>query len=377
MKKYKLSIISIMILLAVVLCLLSGCAFDGGNESSAPMPESDETVSHEDSQETIIKNRSYNITKDSQNIRFIGRMQDVDGGVFCDFTASGIEFKGTFEGEIKLHLSCNADTYFSVYIDEVESADRYFANSGTEYITVATFETAETHTVKILKQTEAQVSLSVLKSIEINGILDEAPAKRDHLIEFIGDSITSGYGNLGDNSTKDAGSALWSDGTQAYAFLTAELLDADATIISCSGIGLDKGYTDFCEADFYLKQSYYRNADAEYTDNGNVPDLVVINLGTNDLNCGSGEQAFKQGASDLITDVRDFYGTDVKIVWVYGMMGTARFEWTKEVLEGFENVYYISLPQNSQGGNMHPNVEAHRQAAELLAEFITNDVLSD
>lgn len=372
MKKYY-KLIALM-MLATVLCLLAGCTLDSGNESSTPIPESGEMVSQAVSEEPIIKNRSYDITKDSQNIRFIGRMQDVDGGVFCDFTASGIEFKGTFEGEIKLYLSCSADTYFSVYIDGEASGDRYFANSGTEYITLATFENAETHTVKILKQTEAQVSLSVLKSLEINGMLDDAPAKREYLIEFIGDSITSGYGNLGDNSTKDAGSALWSDGTQAYAFLTAELLDADATVISCSGIGLDKGYTDFCEADFYLKQSYYRDADTEYTDNGNIPDLVVINLGTNDLSCGSGEQAFKQGARDLITGVRDFYGTDVKIVWVYGMMGTARFEWTKEVLEGFENVYYIQLPQNSRGGNMHPNIETHKQAAEMLAEFIANDV---
>lgn len=370
MKKYFKTVCAM--LLALALCLaISSCSDGADDNNSAPLSESSETVS----QEPIIKNRSYDITMSSQNIRFIGRMQDVDGGVFYDFTASGIEFKGTFEGDIKLYLSCSDDTYFSVYIDGAESAERYFANSGTEYMTLATFETAEAHTIKVLKQTEAQVSLSVLKSIEINGMLDDAPAKRDHLIEFIGDSITSGYGDLGDPSTKDAGSALWSDGTKAYAFLTAELLNADATVISCSGIGIDKGYTDFCEADFYLKQSYYRDSEAIYTDNADIPDLVVINLGTNDLGCGSSEQAFKQGASDLITGVRDFYGTDVKIVWVYGMMGNARFEWTKEVLDGFENVWSVSLPQNDQGGNRHPNADAHIRCADLLAKFINDNGL--
>ncbi len=360
-----------LLLLAAVLCLAAGCTFDGDDQSISPMPESSETVSTE----PIIADRSYNITKDSQNIRFIGRMQDVDGGVFCDFTASGIEFKGIFEGEIKLYLSCSDDTYFSVYVDGEKCADRYFANAGTEYITLATFETESEHTIKVLKQTEAQVSLAVLKRIDITGTLYDAPAKREYLIEFIGDSITSGYGNLGDNSTKDAGSALWSDGTQAYAFLTAELLDADATVISCSGIGIDKGYTDFKESDFYLKQSYYRNADAEYTDNGIIPDLVVINLGTNDLGCGSKEDVFKKGVNDLIKSVRDFYGNDVKIVWVYGMMSNARFEWTKDVIDGIENIYYISLPQNNRGGNSHPDAEAHKQAADLLAKFISDNGL--
>lgn len=369
---------ALALILIILTCLSLACCTPADTEQSDDMSSLSQEAPPEVSAEPSYSDVVYPITKSSRFIRFIGRMQDVDGGVFCDFTASGIEFSGKMVGDVKLFLTCDRDTYFTVFIDGVRSDDRLFVDGLTKGIVIASFDTLGEHTIKVLKQSEAQVSLSVLNSIELTGELYDAPAKREFLIEFIGDSITSGYGNLGDSATQDAGSALWSDGTSAYAFLTAEALSADANIISCSGIGIDKGYMDFNEAAFYPKASYYRDKDKEYTDNSNVPDLVVINLGTNDLSCGSTEEAFKNGVSDLITSVRTFYNNDeLPVLWVYGMMGTAKFEWTQSVLQSFNNVYTVSLPQNSQGGNWHPNAEAHIKAAAKLAEFITdNNLLS-
>lgn len=369
---------ALALILIILTCLSLACCTPADTEQSDDMSSLSQEAPPEASAEPSYSDVVYPITKSSRFIRFIGRMQDVDGGVFCDFTASGIEFSGKMVGDVKLFLTCDRDTYFTVFIDGVRSDNRLFVDGLTKGIVIASFDTLGEHTIKVLKQSEAQVSLSVLNGIELTGELYDAPAKRELLIEFIGDSITSGYGNLGDSATQDAGSALWSDGTSAYAFLTAEALSADANIISCSGIGIDKGYMDFNEAAFYPKASYYRDKDKEYTDNSNVPDLVVINLGTNDLSCGSTEEAFKNGVSDLITSVRTFYNNDeLPVLWVYGMMGTAKFEWTQSELQSFNNVYTVSLPQNSQGGNWHPNAEAHIKAAAKLAEFITdNNLLS-
>lgn len=369
---------TLALILIILTCLSLACCTPADTEQSDDMSSLSQEASSEASAEPSYSDVIYPITKSSRFIRFIGRMQDVDGGAFCDFTASGIEFSGKMVGDVKLFLTCDRDTYFTVFIDGVRSDNRLFVDGLTKGIVIASFDTLGEHTIKVLKQSEAQVSLSVLNGIELTGELYDAPAKREFLIEFIGDSITSGYGTLGDSATQDAGSALWSDGTSAYAFLTAEALSADANIISCSGIGIDKGYMDFNKATFYPKASYYRDKDKEYTDNSNVPDLVVINLGTNDLSCGSTEEAFKNGVSDLITSVRTFYNNDeLPVLWVYGMMGTAKFEWTQSVLQSFNNVYTVSLPQNSQGGNWHPNAEAHAKAAAKLAEFITdNNLLS-
>ncbi len=369
---------ALALLLVLLTCLSLAYCAPADTEQSDDMSSLPQETSSEASAKPSYSDVVYPITKSSRFIRFIGRMQDVEDGVFCDFTASGIEFTGKMVGDVKLFLTCDRDTYFTVFVDGVRSDSRLFVDNLTKGIVVASFDTLGEHTIKVLKQSEAQVSLSVLNGIELTGELYDAPTKREFLIEFIGDSITSGYGNLGDSSTQDAGSALWSDGTSAYAFLTAEALSADANIISCSGIGIDKGYMDFNEAAFYSKASYYRDNSKEHNDNSNTPDLVVINLGTNDLSCGSTEDAFKAGVSELITSVRTFYNNDeLPVLWVYGMMGTARFEWTKSVLQDFNNVYTLSLPQNSQGGNWHPNAEAHVNAAAKLAEFITdNNILS-
>ena len=85
----------------------------------------------------------------------------------------------------------------------------------------------------------------------------EAPANKDKNIEFIGDSIVCGHENLCQSGDADQGKAVNEDGTRAFAYLTSELLGADCSVIGCSGIGIDKGFTNFSEDDFYPKTSYY------------------------------------------------------------------------------------------------------------------------
>ncbi len=320
--------------------------------------------------------KSYNIAEDWKYFKLIGRTQEVNGGVSCDFTASGIEFEGVMSGDVTLSLSCDRATYFTVYVDGERIEERLYADSTTSYITLATFEGEQTHHIRVLKQTEPQWSLSILKEITLTGKLDDAPARKSTYIEIIGDSITCGYGNLTQNGTQNAGQALYEDGTQAYSFMTAEALDADYSIVGCSGIGIDKGWTDFSESDFYPKASFYRDrngADYEFV---RVPDLVIINLGTNDQSRGSTEEDFKAGVRALINYIRDSYGTDMPIVWAYNMMGNGRFDWTSTVLEdmGGESagLYSVELEPNNEGGAGHPDLEAQKLASETLTKFIVD-----
>ena len=320
---------------------------------------------------------TYELAEDDEYFKLYGRTSKVEGGISCDFTASGIEFEGNIGGDVTLKLSCDRDTYFTVYIDGVRQTERFFANKNTTELVIASFDedSKDFHNIRILKQTEPQWSLSVLKSISLKGELDEAPANKELYIEVIGDSITCGYGNLVVNGKTDAG-ALYQDGTQSYGFMTAEALGADASIVGCSGIGIDKGYTSWSESDFYPQTSYYRNNTENAYDFSiaRVPDLVIINLGTNDKSNGSLEDDFKQGVRDLITYVRESYGEDMPIVWVYNMMGEGRFTWTKTVLEamgGEENgIYYVELEENHGGGKGHPTLEAQKKAAADLTAFI-------
>jgi lysophospholipase L1-like esterase len=324
---------------------------------------------------------TYDFCKNREHFKRYGRMLEKASGLTCDFTASGIEFCGKMLGDVVVSLSCSADTYFTVFIDGVRQEERFYATSATKQLCIASFAEAGEHTVRMVKQTEAQWSLCLLESVSITGFLYPAPTDREFLIEFIGDSLTSGYGNLGDSSTPVAGIALMQDGTQTYAFLTAEALDVDYNMVSCSGIGIAKGWTAVNEIDFYQKSSYYRSDSVYHNDNSRIPDVIVINLGTNDQDRGCDEASFKAGVKELIAYLRAFYGAEVPIVWAYDMMSYGCFTWARPVLAelGGERagIYTVQLTRNNAGAGHHPALEGHYKSSEQLVQFILDKKLLD
>lgn len=324
---------------------------------------------------------TYHFCQSRENFKRFGRVTELKNGITCDFTASGVEFWGRMQGNVTISLSCDRDTYFTVFVDGVRQEERFYATETTKELIVASSLEVGEHTVRILKQTETQWSLCVLKSVSLEGYLYPAPENREFLIEFIGDSITCGYGNLGNPSTPVAGIASMQDGTQAFAFLTAEALNAEANIVACSGIGIAKGWTDMNELAFYQKTCYYRDKEKNYEGNTRIPNLIVINLGTNDQDRGCEEQAFKDRMREFLTYIREFYGTDVPIVWMYNMMTYGCYTWARPILEEFggesAGIYSVQLTPNKLGAGNHPELTAHYSASEQLVQFIKEKKLLD
>ena len=134
-----------------------------------------------------------------------------------------------------------------------------------------------------------------IKEIRCVGSAIKPTEKKDMLIEFIGDSITCGYG-IDDPDKDHHFVTATEDVTKAYAYLTAKTLDADYSMLSFSGYGIISGYTDNDNKvsaqtvpQFYTKLGYSwgKNGDfspqeSEWEFSGRQPDLVVVNLGTND-----------------------------------------------------------------------------------------------
>ena len=346
---------------------------DGGDTTPDNGDDVDDTAPAPDS---WFKNTTYNLATDEEHFKLYGRMQKVSSGVTCDLTASGIEFSGTFTGSVNLTLNASADTYFTVYIDGVRSETRFYAKPGLSTLKIADFAETGQHTIRVLKQSELQRSYTELRSVRINGKLDDAPAAKKVYIEVIGDSITCGYGNLCTKGTADAGTALYEDGTQAFPFMTAEALGADYSIMGCSGVGIDKGWTAFSESDFYPQWSYYRDKTGNPYDfsSARVPNLVIINLGTNDVAKGSTEETFKEKAKALIEYIRTAYGKDVNIIWTHDMMGESRATWVKDLFAGMggesAGLYSVTLNTDKTGGGSHPSIDGHKTATEILTAFI-------
>ena len=307
------------------------------------------------------------------SLKVFGRSMVEGTGITCDFTASGIEFNAYIHDKLCLNVTASKDTYFTGYVDGVRSDTRFYAPAGTTTLNLADFRTSGSHNIRILKQTEAQNSLCVLNYLQFDGQFEQAPAEKNAYIEFIGDSITCGYGNLCANGAANPGTALNQDGTQTFAFNAAESLNADFSMVSCSGIGVAVGYRTFTEDAFFAKQSYYRNQTTAYAP-ARTPDLVVINLGTNDQSKGADSETFKQKAVELINLVRTTYGADVKIVWAYNMMKSGMSAEVAQVIEALggesAGLYMCELPRNTAGGGGHPSLEAQISAAAVLTQFI-------
>ena len=110
-----------------------------------------------------------------------------------------------------------------------------------------------------------------------------------------------------------------------------------------------------------------------------IPDIVIINLGTNDQTKGSDEAAVKKGARELIEFIRSKYGK-VNIIWTYNMMGDENVRpWIKSVIDELggeaEGLYMCELNKNREGGNGHPVEDAHDLATRILRSFIRDKAL--
>ena len=374
------------IILALVFCLmLFACVKP--EEENTPEPPADDNKP----EPPAIIHKVYNLSseRDVANIKINGRSKLGTDGIHCDSSVSGIEFNAYVEGDLTLTLNVSQSTnlnekiknecYFTLYIDGVRSETRLKADAGDNTLTLASFETGAVHNVKLVKQTGAHGALCTLKSMEFTGYFAEKPADKELLVEFVGDSITVGYGNLCTGADPQRGHPIMQDGTKSFAYLTAEKLGADISSICVSGMGVAKGHRQFTADEFFDATSFYRDPSEKYTATRKA-DVVVINLGTNDQSKQADMVELVNKVISLVKLVRQKHGNNVPIVWVHGMMGNGRWEDISFALEkqlgGTEkNIYSLALPQNSEGGGGHPGLTAHESASVALSEFIKNTVL--
>lgn len=323
--------------------------------------------------------KKYDLSKENDKIRLLGRAKVTADGTTVDHSAAGIEFQAFMSGELTVTVSSDEVAFFTVYIDGKRLEERFEVRYGEKTLTLASFEGNYLHTVRLLKETESMNALSTFSEIRMTGYIVDAPDERDFFIEFIGDSLTCGYGNLGDSSSTAPGGPLWQNATQAYAFIASEKLGAEASIIACSGMGVDEGWRDYEAEEFYSALSYHRNT-AEKFEFDKRPDLVVIHLGANDYALDAPKSSFIASCKSLIKCVRDGYESDVPIIWAYEPK-EAEPEWLKEMIDSLggesAELYMLALSQNTAGANGHPTVDSHVEAADTLCDFIRSKQILD
>ncbi len=388
-------IICFALLLCLLLCSCGGGDVASSNASKVPASSQasnvDSTASSEEPVVPTVK-RTYAVLDVLDYLKLDGRYrqgEDDHGnkGITYDNAYNCISFVADCEGDVTIDLGIMLYTdekegwderYFTVYIDGVRQDERIAAKGGLSVYANATLTVAKDlkkgkNTIEVYRQNEAKHCAMLLKSITMNGVLCERPKDRDLLIEFVGDSITAGYGNLGMNGIESPGHAKNSDATSTYAFITAKNLNADITATCRSG-HMFSG-TNPLFSDFYNQINWIKDK-SKYTPTRH-PDVIVINLGTNDENKGDLSTLTEYTVKALET-VRAVH-PDSKIVWAYGMGGTdIQGKITKGIKEfGGEakGLYFCALPTDHSGGNYHPSLAGHKNAADVLTKFIKDKVL--
>lgn len=315
------------------------------------------------------------------NIKTQGRTAMVGGTLMLDFSISGMEFELDCEGDVYATFNArkiansgsDGGIYFTIVVDGEKLARDYcrITSVGETKVKLASDLPAGKHTFAIYRQSEHQTGEIGVCALSYDGEMLKKPADKGLYIEFIGDSISCGFGNLGNNSQGD-GAALWSDATQAYPFLTAQALDADWSNVAWSGLGCKYGYSSTTMQDVYPAQRYNYDQSTAY-DFSNEPDVIVLALGTNDNSCQSNATLKREGLVEMLALVRE-KNPNAPIVWIYNMMTSGVNAMVEEIVAEFggaEAGYYAcKLTMNTSGGGYHPNLAGQQRFADELVAFL-------
>lgn len=329
----------------------------------------------------------YNLKENKNSLKISGRSTELADAIACDFTASGIEFNATLAGDLKLTARCSGETYYTLYLNGVRQPRIKLDSADEKTYTIAKDIPAGTYNVKLVKQTHIGHTTSDLISITMCGDFLEAPTDKELFVEFIGDSITCGYGVEGfpKPNTSSYSAAEFCDATQAYAYKTALQLKADYSMVSVSGWAVLPDVNGASSVPGIYGKTSFKRSDAAYTPS-RTADVVVVHLGTNDVNyrADTYETEFVNAAKAFLKDISEMH-PGASIIWAYGSMMSgatltafeAKVKTVVSEMGGSEAGFYsVKLPTNTAAGNGHPSAEGHSLTADILSEFIKDNCLN-
>lgn len=344
----------------------------------------------------VVTTRKFPATED--NTRYIGRnfydgdtLWLVQSGSAAEFNVCGTSASVVLCGDEYMHSEPDMRPRYAILVDGEVVRDSFVSHE-PERVTVFSGTEPRSATVRIIHLSEANYGAIGVSGIEADTYSDDAVSptnKKDVSIEFIGDSITCGYG-VEAASQYEPFTTATENFMKSYAYLAAEKLSADYSAVSYSGHGIYSGYSpDGSRMEKSLVPPYYSNigslpAYARAWDfSSAVCDIVVLSLGTNDgtyivNDPRTRSEEFSKAYRDFLGVVRQ-KNPDAYIVCTHGAMGypdvysviaKTVVDYTAET--GDNRITSFQLPEqkysNGYGADWHPSSKTQMIAAEKLAE---------
>ena len=322
------------------------------------------------------------VKSNDPNISYMGRRVMTEGKD-VKFNYPGFTALLNFSGESLDMLTSPGSGFWMVEVDGGE-AKKMQVTPGDSILSIATSLPEGEHSARVTYCIEGfEFNPEVRGFILPEGgrLLPQDP-KGDLKIEFIGNSITCGYG------TEAAGADIhFSYDTEnhclGYAYLTARELDADFNMVCRSGIGVYRNFDGPREgsAEGTMPLEYGNallyDADEPWDFSSFIPDIVCVNLGTNDTSTDNYDiTLFGKAYGEFVDRLRGYY-PKAKIVLLTGsMLGGKELRDVKTALDDIsasrEGVYRFDMtPQDGSlgyGADYHPSAQqAQKMASELTA----------
>lgn len=327
---------------------------------------------------------------DDALFQYEGRIIKKDGVSYLGHTNSYLRFwvKGQ---SVRAKISSNITEPINmaglyVFIDgEKKEVKRIVLDKENDWYDMCMLPDDLPHLVTIVKVTEAAMSHAGFETIDIiNGeILDmDFPNRPELKLEFIGDSITCGFGVLGEPYSEYT--LRNEDGLLSYAQVAADILNARARFVSASGYGAYIEYTGNLEGNvpkLYPYVNWFVDNTELYDYSEYIPDVVIINLGTNDscyIDKDDVQKGFVDAYSDFIRLIRNAY-PKAAILCICGTLCQTMFDFIDKAVdvvrcEGIEGIYVRRLPyhdiETDGMASEHPSPATHKKDGERVAGFI-------
>ena len=334
-------------------------------------------------------------------VQLIGRFDDTDpAGPRFAWPGSRIiaRFDGT-DVSVKLTQTngfTGGPTYFDVVFDGVVGTP--FTVSGTQTIVLASGKPAGTHTVEIMKRTEAVFGTVRFEGFTFTGGsgLLAPPPRPARKMEFLGDSTIDGYGIEGDHATTcmvggvDVAPPQYDEARKSVAWLTSVGIGAELNLLGYSGKGLarnEDGQTTDTFPTIYTR-TLPDVAGSAWGFATFTPDAVVTALGGADYSgdpAGTFPANFDATYATMIADIRARYGATPYIfllVWSQYKSYDGVRQAITAAIDGAiagrpagEKNFKITLPESNlstdeTGCQLHGNEAHHAAMATLVIKGI-------
>ncbi len=334
-------------------------------------------------------NRIIDLQIESDLLVWHGRVLKKSNGIHFFYTGSGFDAKiegtslwVTFETD---YSEENKHGYLNLTVtnDEVNLNDTYQLIKGKSTVQLFNLPYG-TYEVSVRKQSESMMTRTVITELSTDGNWLNVNKRHRPSIEWIGDSLTCGYGNLGENEntpfdTKDE------DGMQSFAILASQGLDMDYDLVSVSGIGVYKSfYAEVTMPSIYEQYDIYDRTPYPFTKHH---DIIVINLGTNDHSYMNflmdhsrvlEQEVFQKAYQAFVTRVKMLNPSSL-IICI--SQGERQFNVDNQIEQAVrsindQTIFHLRLSSillvEGIGSQYHPKVLTHRRWATEIQTFIQN-----